>query len=461
FPHHHTVNVVDEFQISPLLGSVPTTATLPLTVLDTYYFFAPIPVRFLFFYEIHHPKTYFMETILPNIKHSLSVTLQHFYPLAGNLTWPQESTLPEILYESGDTVSLTLAESDYDDDYFYILSGNQSQDPSMLVPLIPKLRSRSSEKVGPLLAIQITLFPNKGISIGLAINHIVADGRTITHFIKSWASICRLDGDTSLIIDSLPFYDRSSLKHLKKEMAAQLILGMEHLLGITKDKFNNIIMHNYAHQQIVPVNKVRATFTMLSPDIKKLKQLVLSKENEILHLSSLVVTCAYVWVCLIKARESSSDNDSNVSDMDYFFLPADFRTRLKPPLPLTYFGNCVDSIFVATKTSSLTGADGMVFAAKLISNAILKMNIYDIKVDTTKLPQDRVTSISSSPKFGVYETDYGWGKPKKVECISNEDSITISDCPNVEGGFEIGFTRNKIEMDAFDSLFANSLAALY
>ncbi|KAF5205833.1 hypothetical protein FRX31_004580 [Thalictrum thalictroides] len=98
----------------------------------------------------------------------------------------------------------------------------------------------------------------------------------------------------------------------------------------------------------------------------------------------------------------------------------------------------------------------MVFAAKLISNAILKMNINDIKVDTRKLPQDRFTSISSSPKFGVYETDYGWGKPKKVEFIG-EDSITISDCPNVEGGFEIGFTRNKIEMDAFDSLFANSL----
>ncbi|KAF5180459.1 malonyl-coenzyme:anthocyanin 5-O-glucoside-6'''-O-malonyltransferase-like [Thalictrum thalictroides] len=455
FPHH-MVDVVEECKISPPLGSVPCT-TLPITCFDLNLLTLP-PVQRLFFYEFHHSKTHFMATIFPNIKHSLSITLQHFYPLAGNMIWTQESTIPEFFYKEGDAVVLTLAESTYD---FDLLTGNQMRDASMFVPLIPKFSATSDEGVVPLLALQVTLFPNKGICIGLAIKHVVADGRTTTHFIKSWSSICRLESDTSLIGNSLPSHDRSTVKHVKPKRITTNLILMEKL-GVTKDTFHQIINKRDA-QHTVPVGKVRATFVMLSSDITKLKQWVLSKEKEVLHLSSLVVTCAYVWVCLIKARRST---DANVNDeaTEYFLVPADARARLKPPLPITYFGNCLDSAVATCKRSELIGEDGIVFAAELISKAIKKMDINDETKEKglsfyISLPREHLAAVSSSPRFAVYETDYGFGKPKKVEFVSGE-SISLSECPTVEGGLEIGVVRNKLEMDAFASLFANTLPAL-
>ncbi|PIA42240.1 hypothetical protein AQUCO_02000005v1 [Aquilegia coerulea] len=455
FPQH-IVNVVEECQISPPLGSVPTTS-LPPTCFDLSFLMLP-PVQRLFFYELHHSKAHFMDTILPKIKHSLSITLQHFYPLAGNLTWPQESTIPEFLYKDGDAVTLTLAESDYD---FCLLSGNQQRDASAFYPLIPTFKCTTSEKVVPLLALQVTLFPNKGICIGFSIKHVVADGRSYTHFIKSWATICRMEGDISLLIDSLPTYDRSTVKHLKMKKISSNFNVMEKR-GVTRDTLHDIINKRDDHHT-VPVDKVRATFVLVSSDIEKLKQWILSKEKELLHLSSLVVTCAYVWVCMIKAQKLTLGGpDVNDEVIEYLLLPADARARLKPPLPVTYFGNCLDSAAVTAKRSDVIGEDGIACAAKLISKKIREMDIND---DTKEkdlsfyisLPRNHCVAISSSPKFGVYETDYGWGKPKKVEFVSGE-SMTISECPNVGGGLEIGLVRNKIEMDAFASFFADSLA---
>ncbi|PIA42241.1 hypothetical protein AQUCO_02000006v1 [Aquilegia coerulea] len=459
FPQH-MVDVVEECKISPPLGSVPCT-TLPFTAFDLNLLMLP-PVQRLFFYEFHQSKAHFMDTIFPNIKHSLSLTLQHFFPLAGNMIWTQESTIPEFFYKDGDGVSLTLAESTYD---FDLLSSNQQRDASMFVPLIPKFSATSSEGVVPLLALQVTFFPNKGICIGVAIKHVVADGRTTTHFIKSWSSICRLEGDTSLISNSLPSHDRSTVKHVKPKRITTNIILMEKL-GVTRDTFHQIINKRDAHNT-VPVGKVRATFVMLSSDVTKLKQWVLSKEREILHLSSLVVTCAYVWVCLIKARRSASgetDVSANDEATEYFLVPADARARLKPPLPITYFGNCLDSAVATCKRSELIGEDGIAFAAELISKAIKKMDINDETQEKSlsfyiSLPREHFSAVSSSPRFAVYETDYGWGKPKKVEFVSGE-SVSLSECPSVEGGLEIGVVRNKIEMDSFSSLFANTLATL-
>ncbi|KAF5199647.1 Anthocyanidin 3-O-glucoside 6''-O-acyltransferase, partial [Thalictrum thalictroides] len=127
--------VLEECQISPPSDSVPAPSSLPLTFFDIM-FLTTLPVHRLFFYKYHHPRAHFLDTVLPNIKNSLSLTLQHFHPYAGNIKWPQESAKPELVYAEGDAVPLTVAESDYE---FYQLSGNHARDASVFPPLIPKL----------------------------------------------------------------------------------------------------------------------------------------------------------------------------------------------------------------------------------------------------------------------------------------------------------------------------------
>ncbi|PIA33123.1 hypothetical protein AQUCO_04200110v1 [Aquilegia coerulea] len=452
----HTVKVLEECQIAPPSGSVPHT-TLPLTFFDLVYLTMP-PVHRLFFYNYHYPKAHFIDTVLPNIKKSLSLTLQHFYPFAGNLKWPQESAKPELVYEEDDAVPLTVVESDYE---FYQLSGNHVRDATVFPPLIPKLRyTTSNEKLVPLLALQVTLFPGKGICIGITINHVVSDGRTSIHFIKSWASVCRLEGDTSLMTASLPYYDRSIISYLDPKAMDYLNI-FEKYNVVTKDTF-----HTLKVDHLPPIDRVRATFVMGLNDIKRLKKWVSARlEMEApFNLSSLVVTCAYVWVCLLKARWGETDHENEAEE--HIIVPIDARARLDPPLPVTYFGNCIGGIDVMCNRSVLIGEDGIAVAANLIGKAIKNYDFYaQLDRDLSyfmSIPKGQIEGVGSSPRFAVYDTDFGWGKPEKVEMnpIDGGQSIALSECPNEAGAIEIGLVRKKAEMDPFAYSFANSIELL-
>ncbi|KAL5698657.1 hypothetical protein ACHQM5_029665 [Ranunculus cassubicifolius] len=455
------LNVLEQCKIFPPPGSVPP-ATFPLTVLDLVW--VPLPtVQRLLFFEFHHPKAYFQEIILPNIKHSLSVTLQYFFPLAGNLAWPQGSSVPQIQYGNGDFLSLTVAESDYDD--FSSLVGTHVKDPNHLRPLAPKLPDRSTDKLLSLMSLQVTLFPNQGICIGINYNHAVADGRAIHHFIKSWASVCKLQGSSGEFL--LPFHDRSTLNKKPIDVDSFNYLHFKQA-NITRDTF--YLPRNNPNSDSVQ-EKVLATFVMRPHAVKKLRQWVMSRvENKNLHLSTFVLTYAYVWVCLIKARRGEEVAEEEKEEIEYLIFTVDSRSRVEPPLPTTFFGNCLKTIFLETNIIDLKGKDGILTAVELIGDAIQKMENGDaILEDTERLlssgisfKPDRLLSVAGSPKFGIYETDFGWGNPKKSEVISivGTGAISLTECPDEVGGVEVGLSLTISEMEAFTSLFAKSIEDL-
>ncbi|KAK9913120.1 hypothetical protein M0R45_036944 [Rubus argutus] len=78
------LKVIEQCQVSPLpKSSFPQTSYhLHLTFLDIPWLFFS-PSQPLFFYEFPYPSSHFTSITLPNLKHSLSLTLQHFYPFAG------------------------------------------------------------------------------------------------------------------------------------------------------------------------------------------------------------------------------------------------------------------------------------------------------------------------------------------------------------------------------------------
>ena len=156
----YMVSVLEECRVSPPPSTIGEK-TLPLNFFDLQWLNLH-HVQSLFFYKSpDHSKTHFLETTIPSLKHSLSLALQHFYPLAGNLLlFPPNLGEPKIHYEDGDLVSLTFSESNTDFDY---LVKNHPREVACFHPLVPHLppvcEKGNTLLVAPVFAIQISAFP--------------------------------------------------------------------------------------------------------------------------------------------------------------------------------------------------------------------------------------------------------------------------------------------------------------
>ncbi|EFH53457.1 hypothetical protein ARALYDRAFT_905271 [Arabidopsis lyrata subsp. lyrata] len=66
-------------------------------------------------------------------------------------------------------------------------------------------------------------------------------------------------------------------------------------------------------------------------------------------------------------------------------------------------------------------------------------------------------SITGSNQFGLYGSDFGWGKPWNCEIVSidRNEAFSMSERRDKPGGLEVGLCLKKCEMDIFISLFQN------
>ncbi|XP_058739298.1 phenolic glucoside malonyltransferase 1-like [Vicia villosa] len=452
--------IIEIFNVSPSSPQeLPSQTSLPLTFFDILWLRLP-PVQRIFFYEFPHQPSLFFNTLLPKLKQSLSLALSHFYPLSGHLIWPLDSHKPIIKYIKGNSLSLTVAESDAD---FNLLSGNDLCEATKVHHLLSNLNI--SHDHASILALQVTLFPNYGFSIGVTSHHAVLDGKNSTSFIKSWAYLCRnlesiSESTLSLPNEFRPFYDRKVINDPDGLEAKYLSAWLKQ--GGTNNRSLKV------WDLEVPEDSVRGLFQLSRLDIEKLKKFVVSKqkgarnENENLHLSTFLVSIAYACVCRVKAEEIKNKNV-------IIALNIDCRNRLDPPIPATYFGNCIGARLAVVETSEILGEDGLIVVVKLLSEALetLKDGVLNGAEDWSSWLLDGVaiadvktSGTAGSPKFEVYSTDFGCGKPKKVEMVSIDrtGAICISDCGNGDG-VEIGIVAKKKAMEAFASLFVNGITS--
>ncbi|KAA8533201.1 hypothetical protein F0562_033266 [Nyssa sinensis] len=437
------VTVLGHCRVAPPPGTV-AEQSLPLIFFDLPLLNFP-PVQHLLFYKSPQPKTYFLETLVPNLKDSLSLVLKHFFPLAGNLIINSNSIRPEICYMDGDSVSLTFAESSNDFNY---LTGNYARNAEEFYPFVPQMPqvTRVSDTVvAPLLALQVTLFPNFGTCLGITFHHVAADANSFIRFLKSWASIAKLGGDEGFLVDgSLPFYARTVREDPN---------GLETSLW---SKVREIKLEE-GQLQYPLKNKVRATFVMSQTHVQWLKKMVSTQRPKLLHVSTFTVTCAYVWVCMVKSRAAGADELTDGDELEYFLCVADCRARFEPPIPETYFGNCLTDCFVTTKNIQLVGEEGFLTAAELIGEAIRKrakneaevlkdMEAFFMRLRETKW--ERVVAVSGTPKLSFYGLDFGWGRPIKSEIISIDSTgaFSLGECRDSE--LEIGITYYHVAADA-------------
>eukprot|EP00268_Persea_americana_P016210 TRINITY_DN17675_c1_g1_i1.p1 TRINITY_DN17675_c1_g1~~TRINITY_DN17675_c1_g1_i1.p1 ORF type:complete len:463 (+),score=63.44 TRINITY_DN17675_c1_g1_i1:1903-3291(+) len=454
----HTVNVIDQSRLTPPSGSVAETS-LPLTFFDVPWL-GVHAVRRIFFFEFSDSKTH-----LPSLKQSLSIALQHFYPLAGTLRLSPQTGEHEIHYTDGDSVPLTIAESDLD---FHELIVDHPRDTAEFHPLVAELPASD------LISLQFTLFPNSGCSIGLTVHHVVADGSSTMQFMKHWASICRLGHELSLMNSLLPLYDRTLIpdpKGLKRIILDHVMMSM----GKEDQKPGSIQAQSQQQRHMV-----RATFVLTQAKIEELRQRVTMAraahmeeggEKKPIHVSSFVLMCTHVWVCLTKARAEGDQ-------MVHFGFAVDCRGRMKRGLlvPVTYFGNYITMCIVSAKGSDIAMGDddddGFVAACKGISRAIQRLDGNDDdgvlggsdrwfrRLLSILASGERIITVAGSPKLGVYDIDFGFGRPHKVEVISIEETgaISLAESRDDAGrGIEVGLALPKHEMEQFTYYYEKGL----
>jgi len=209
---------------------------------------------------------------------------------------------------------------------------------------------------------------------------------------------------------------------------------------------------------------VMASFLLPRHQIDRIKEGAVAKADA--KPSSFVAASALAWVCLIKSGSAGVAG----AERSHMLFSAECRTRLTPPLPAEYFGNCLRPCFVEAATADLLSgetADGVAAAASAIGSAIREMEQGVLEGAEGWLGKvlsvlpERPMSVGGSPRHGVYETtDFGWGRPARVEMVSVEKTpgtVALADSPEGDGGIELGVVLPTDAMDAFASCFADAV----
>ncbi|KAL2245797.1 malonyl-coenzyme:anthocyanin 5-O-glucoside-6'''-O-malonyltransferase-like [Sesamum indicum] len=428
--------------------------SMPLNFLDIPWLHSN-PVHRLLFYDYPCSKPYFLETVAPKLKESLSLTLRHYLLVAGDLIFHLNSEkVPEIRYVARDSaVSLTIAESasGFDD-----IIGNHARDADQFYEFVAEIdpvTDESGYQRLPVMALKVTLFPGRGMCIGFTNLHCLGDASSIVGFMKAWASISKLGADEEFLNkqgEFLPILDRSIIKDP---------------LGI-KTTFLKVIRDVPLKSTSLPLptNRVRATYILRQTDIQKLKDLVLEKKPGLVQVSSFTVTASYVWTCFIKSGEQVDDDE-----LEFFCFAADIRSRIDPPVPANYFGNCLSYGLAIMEHKQLVGEEGFVMAAEAIADQIKnKVNNKDEVLkgaenwvsDLRAMNVIRAFWVSGSPKFDLYNADFGWGSPRKLEVLMiDEQKYSMSLCKSrdSDGVLEIGMSLPKARMETFATIFNDGL----
>ncbi|CAO2171037.1 unnamed protein product [Urochloa humidicola] len=429
--------------------SRPETS-LPLTFFDIFWINSP-PVERLFFYRLG-PDADVAATI-SNLKASLHESIHTFYPLAGRLRLtPGTSDRYELHYSPGDGVTFTVAECDGNDDAdIDNLTTDDPREVAKIAKLVPPLPKR-----GGVLALQVTLLSaRRGLAIGVTVHHAACDGSGSTHFLHTWAAACR----GAEARPATPVIDRTLLT----DPRAMYDVFSQALPSTDEMEFVKM-----------STDQLFATFTLSIDDLQLIKDAVADEAARRgvppPRCSSLVATFGFVWSCYERAKESSGSGEEG--PMAYLIFPVDHRSRMKPPLPDKYFGNCVGPAFgkVPMIEIQAEGAGGLFIACAVVASAIDEA-VREIGTSGMDAWMDRIRepvaagvllSVAGSPRFRVYELDFGFGRPVKVDIMSvaRTGAMAVAESRSSAGGMEVGVSLQPAGMERFRKCFEDGIAWL-
>ncbi|KAF7139447.1 hypothetical protein RHSIM_Rhsim07G0223300 [Rhododendron simsii] len=386
-----------------------------------------------------------VESLLNRLKDSLSLTLVHFYPLAGRFaTVKQENPPSYYVYidcNSGPgakfiyaTADLTIADILLPVDVPVVVQSFFDHD---------RVVNHDGHSMS-LLSIQVTELID-GIFIGVSANHVVVDGTSYWHFFNCLSNTFRAQ-------EKNPGIPRPPV--LKRWFPDGH--GPMHNLPFSHhDQFIRRFEAPPLRERI---------FHFSSESIAKLKEKA-NSESKSSKISSFQSVSALVWRCVIRARRLPRDPETTCT------MAANNRSRINPPLPNEYFGNTGLKLTGRATVGKLLD-QGLGWAAWRLHEARESHSDAAVREWVEKWTENPVIYtrghnpyalvLGSSPRFRMYENEFGMGKAVAIRSgYGNKFDGTVMFYPGYEGGgsmdLEVNLSPETMAALESDSEFMDGL----
>ncbi|CAJ1973404.1 unnamed protein product [Sphenostylis stenocarpa] len=368
---------------------------------------------------------HFMENLLEKLKHSLSLTLSHFYPLSGRLVTHKTQLPPSytIFVDCNNSDGARFIYATLDMTIYDILS------PVDVPPIFQSLfdHDRALNQDGhsmPLLSIQVTELVD-GVFIGCSMNHSIGDGTSYWNFFNTWSQIFQAEShEYDVPISHQPIHNR----WFPNNCSPPISLPFKH-----HDEF--------IERFEAPLLRERV-FHFSAESIAKLKRKA-NLESNTTSISSLQSLSALVWRSITRALSPQSDQKTSCR------LVANNRSRMEPSLPTEYFGNCLHAVSGETTAGELL-ENGIGWAAWKLHVAVANLNFTVVMqflqrwldspfiIQTDRFFDPYSVMMGSSPRFNMYGNEFGMGKAVAVRSgYANKFDGKVTSYPGHQGGGSI------------------------
>ncbi|KAK9698207.1 hypothetical protein RND81_08G088900 [Saponaria officinalis] len=358
-----------------------------------------------------------INTFLDKMKHSLSYALDYYYPLAGRFV--------TVRYDDEQACSIYVDPNKGPGARFIhasAVSVSVSEIASYSPLVLPIIRSffefgepgviNYDGHTRALVAIQVTELED-GIFIGLTMNHSIADGTSLWHFINSLSEIFNSLDDNMMMTTKL-----SHIPIFNPVLPA----GCSPIQKLPYLE----LPEEYIRRTDVDPQLSQRIFHLSSASIEKLKEQANSERGNVGlgQISSFQAVAAHVWIAVNRARKSPLEETTTC------FVAMNYRSRFNPPLSSDHFGVMILPILVTRKVDELL-ENGLGWVAVQLHETISANDEQAIEgtlkaimqkpfvlrpddITTESRQKQRLVSFAGSTRFDMYGPDFGFGKAVAV-----------------------------------------------
>ncbi|CAH9050840.1 unnamed protein product [Cuscuta europaea] len=251
------------------------------------------------------------------------------------------------------------------------------------------------------LTLQVTRFGCGGWVMGTAVHHAMCDGMGATLFFNAMAEVAR--GEAAFSVE--PVWDRAALLGPRKP--PRVDFPVHQFLSLDRDSVP------YAQ---AAGGVAREFFEMKEESLERLKAALLHTSAAGSTYTTFEALGAFIWRASVKACKMAEEETVK------FAYQSNIRRKVKPPLPLGYWGNGCVPMYVQLAAADLI-RQPLWKTAELINRS--KFNTTDDYVrsfiDFQELhfhqgitPGNQVSGFTDWRHIGHATVDFGWGGPVTV-----------------------------------------------
>ncbi|PRQ27334.1 putative vinorine synthase [Rosa chinensis] len=413
------VQILSKEYIKPSSPTPPHINTYRFSLLD--HVMPPVYVPMVMFYPPVSPLNTTRSERSQALKQSLSETLTRFYPLAGRIR-------DYLCIHCNDEGACYIEADVKSHDLSEFL---QHPDLSVLPKLLPTFNSLldytdlisnattglGGEGGADVVMIQVTNFACGGFVIGVFVSHMIVDGIAISNFLKAWAAATAhsLSGQS---VHELPDFDAATL--------FPPILDEQGKRTHPREATMRGLYRRFAKRGRCVTNR----FVFEASAVAKLKEQAATSSLQ--NPSRVEAVSAFIWKCATAAWKAKSGQ----SAPSLITHAVNLRRRAEPNFSQNCMGNFVclagaianghqreqelelsslvskmreaTSKFNGDLVAKLQGQDGLATISKVFQDMAEAITLSTNGDDQVEMNFIGYTSIAYS---GVYDADFGWGKP--------------------------------------------------